>query len=121
MVENVDKRVWQSPWGYPESIAIVAGVAVVGLVLQMAIGSFNFFLLANPVNLITGLTLFVLSLIFGAVANKSGFARWMSSVPLSVSLIVGVLIFTIIMGLTPQIAAGAESRMALGFDSMTSN
>ncbi|MFI3279993.1 MAG: hypothetical protein R3Y55_05630, partial [Rikenellaceae bacterium] len=61
MLGTQKRRVWQSPWGYPEAIAIVGGLLLIGLVLQIAIGSFDFFLLANPVNFITGLVLFVLS------------------------------------------------------------
>ncbi len=118
---DTKRRVWQSPWGYPESIAIVVGLLLIGLVLQIACGSFNFFLLANPVNFITGLVLFVLSVILGFNTHKSSFARWIAGVPMSVTLILSILFLTIIMGLTPQVAEGSQSNMLLGFDSMTSN
>ena len=37
-----------------ESIAITAGIAFVGFVLQIAVSDFNFYLLTSPVNLIVG-------------------------------------------------------------------
>lgn len=121
MKDKPSRRVWQSPWGYTESAAIVGGVAIIGGALQLTIGSFDFFLLANPANIFAGLVIFTISLIAGFLTSRSSFARWISSVHLSVSLIVAILALTIIMGLTPQIAAGAESRVVMGFDSMTSN
>ncbi len=121
MTNKPSRRAWQTPWGYTESAAIVAGVTIIGGALQLTIGSFNFFVLANPVNIFTGLTLSALSLFLGLRAPKSSFARWISGTKLSVSLIIAILALTIIMGLTPQIAEGAESRMIFGFDSMTSN
>lgn len=121
MSTQSNRKVWQSPWGYTESVAVVAGVAIIGAILQLTIGSFDFYLLSNPVNLITGLVFFVLSVLLGVSTVHSSFARWLSSVELSVSLIVAILTLTIIMGLTPQIAEGEHTHMALGFDSMTRN
>ncbi len=121
MVEQTKRKIWQQPWGYSESIAIVAGVALIGLILQISIGSFDFFLLTNPANYIAGLVLFLLSVILGLCWSRSGFARWISSGAMSVTLIMAILLLTIIMGLTPQVAAGADSRMLLGFDAMTCN
>ncbi|GAE84627.1 hypothetical protein JCM10512_2985 [Bacteroides reticulotermitis JCM 10512] len=45
---------WQTPWGYPEGIVTVIGIVIVGFMLQITIGSFNFYLLAAPVNMILG-------------------------------------------------------------------
>ncbi len=121
MSTSKQRSVWQSPWGYAESIAIVVGVAIIGVVLQLSMGSFDFFILANPVNKITGLVLFLLSITVGLVAPRSNFCSWLSGVAMSVSLIVALLLLTIIMGLTPQVGEGADSSMALGFDTMTRN
>ncbi len=121
MTEQSGRKFWQTPWGYGESIAVVVGVFLVGVLLQLTLGSFDFFILANPINLFVGLALLLLSITFGLMAHRQRFAQWLSSVELSVSLIVGVLAMTIIMGLTPQVAAFEEPCMALGFDAMTSN
>ncbi|MFI3286608.1 MAG: cytochrome c biogenesis protein ResB [Rikenellaceae bacterium] len=118
-----DKRgtIWQSPWGYAESIVIVVGIILIGSFLQLSIGSFDFFLLANPVNIFTGLALFLISILLGILFRNSSLTKWISGTPLSVSLILAMLSLSIIMGLTPQVAEGVETNMLLGFDSMTTS
>ena len=99
---NKDKRsTWQFPWKYKESIAIVIGILLVGFLLQFTIGSFDFFLLHSPVNLILG-ALLILVVIALSFIKHNPFVRWLSSVPLSVTLIGGLLVMALIMGLTPQ-------------------
>lgn len=121
MSNNKSRRIWQSPWGYAESIALVAGIAVIGMILQLAIGSFNFFILAKPVNKIAGLLILHAAIFLGISAKINAFARWISSAAMSVTLIIAILILTIIMGLTPQVGEGVENYTLLGFDSMTRN
>ena len=43
---------WKQPWSYKEGVAICCGLLLVGLALQLSIGSINWNLLAWPVNLI---------------------------------------------------------------------
>ncbi len=112
---------WQAPWGYPESFAIVGGLLTIGLALQLCIGSFDFYLLAAPSNIYVSVALIASSVAMGCAARHNQFAKWFSGCAHSVALIVAILLLSIIMGLTPQIAVGAESKIALGFDSMTSN
>lgn len=123
--ETPERRFWQTPWGYPESIAIVCGVVLVGFLLQLTIGSFNFFLLAAPANYILG-GIMILLCSASAFFGKARFIRWFTGVPFSVSLIIGLLLLTLIMGLTPQAGdfAGENSGNVfarLGFDRMTSS
>lgn len=98
----VKRNIWQFPWRYTESIFIVLGIIVVGFALQLTLGKFNFTLLANPVNLVLGAAI-ILFLILFAFARKTQFYQWFSGVPFSVSLIGGLLILGIIMGLIPQL------------------
>ncbi|MFI3332891.1 MAG: cytochrome c biogenesis protein ResB [Rikenellaceae bacterium] len=119
MSEDTKRNIWQSPWGYAESVAIVAGVVLISLTLQLVIGPFDFFLLTNPVNIITGLVILLVSALLSIFAPKSNFVRWISGVPMSVSLIGALLFLSLIMGLTPQVAEGVEPNLRLGFDSMT--
>lgn len=93
---------WQFPWRYPESIAFVFGVLVVGYVLQVFAGAFDFELLLWPANGILGVVIILLSVLF-AVKRKSPLIQWFSGVPMAVSLIGGLLILGIFMGLTPQL------------------
>ncbi len=113
------KQFWQSPWGYPQSILVVAGIFLVGIVLQLVVGTFNFFLLARPVNIIFVGTLTLIILLAGSLFRNSALVRWLSGVPLSVVLIVTMVILTFIMGLIPQLAGEGDSVLLLGWDTMT--
>ncbi|MDH6355609.1 hypothetical protein M2132_001954 [Dysgonomonas sp. PH5-45] len=121
MKKATNRKIWQMPWGYPESIIITCGVIVVGFLLQLTTGSFNFYLLAAPVNLWVGIILVALC-VASLWVRKSQFMRWFSGIPFSVCLISALLILSLIMGLTPQVAftenyTNIFSR--LGFDNMT--
>ena len=115
---------WQQPWRYRESIAIVGGFILVGLMLQLTIGSFSFQLLQSPVNLVLGGLILLFLLIFVRI-RRTTFYRWFSGVPMSVTLIAALVLLGIIMGLTPQLAANSEAGSSLpsrlGFDKMTSS
>ncbi len=121
MTKEMNRKTWQTPWGYPESIAVVAGVLFIGLILQLCVGSFDFYILARPANYCAGGAIFLLAIYFGLSAKRSSFARWLSGVPFSVALILAFVLLTIIMGLTPQLAEGATVVTLLGFESMTQN
>lgn len=114
---------WQFPWQYKESFAFVGGIALIGLILQWLTGPFDFFLLQYPVNLIAGMAI-LLFLSFFSAARNTAFYQWFSGVPFAVTCIAGLLFFTLIMGLTPQVVridphdTGVFTR--LGFRQMTS-
>ncbi len=93
---------WQFPWQYKESIAIVLGILMVGILLQLTLGSFNFYLLHYPVNIIIGLVI-IIATAFLSFKNNS-LINWLSGVPLTVTLIGGLFLLTILMGLIPQFA-----------------
>ena len=102
-MENTNKKTWQFPWGYKESISITLGLFTVGVMLQWLLGSFDFYLLYYPVNVILGVGMLVL--IAGlSFVKQNPIVNWLSSVPLSVSLIASLLLMTITMGLIPQYA-----------------
>ncbi|GAB1416971.1 cytochrome c biogenesis protein ResB [Paludibacter sp.] len=121
--DKVKHAMWQYPWGYPESIAIVVGVAVVGFILQLTIGNFNFYLLTSPINYIFAIAIIILSAL-SALFFKRKIVQWFTGIPFSVSLLLALLILCIIMGLTPQvhqlqIRTSQNIFMQLGFDQMT--
>jgi cytochrome c biogenesis protein ResB len=115
---------WQFPWRYAESITFVLGIVVIGFILQLITGGFNFFLLQSPVNLILGLAIIVLLLLF-SLAYKTPFYQWISGVPFSVTIIGALLILSLIMGLTPQVVhlSPDDRRLfsLLGFRQMTTS
>ncbi len=116
------KNTWQYPWGYLESSIIAGGIILIGFLLQLTLGSFNFYLLIAPVNLYFGIAIlfFCISTVF---FRKNNFFKWFSGIPFSVVLLISLLFLTIIMGLTPQIAGTEiESKSIfdkLGFTQMT--
>ena len=121
------RKIWQYPWRYRESIALVSGIIVVGLLLQITVGAFNFSLLKYPVNIVSGFLIALFLFVF-SFWRKRYLYKWFSGVPLSVTLIAALLVLGIIMGLTPPKAAlphtnenPASVPPALGFDSMTSS
>ncbi|GAB1360063.1 cytochrome c biogenesis protein ResB [Porphyromonadaceae bacterium] len=117
-------RMWQSPWSYPESIAFVGGIAMVGFALQSTVGKFDFRLLEWPINIITGIVL-ILLIIASGFNRGNTIIRWFSGTHMSVVLIASLVLLGIIMGLTPQIFLGATPQNGiphhLGFDNMTSS
>lgn len=122
---NVETRkMWQSPWRYKESVAFVAGITVVGCLLQLLVGAFDFSLLKYPVNLISGGFILLFLFIFSAW-RKTDFYKWFSGVPFSVTLIFALFLLGLMMGLTPQRAEHSSGSVSLpsvlGLDRMTSS
>ncbi len=102
----------------------VAAIVAAGVALQIVGGGFNIAVLARPVNLWAGG-----AIVLGCVAagfNPGGrVVRWLTGVPLAVSLIGALCVLALIMGLTPQGAVPmggmAEVSARLGFNEMTSS
>ena len=125
-MEQEKRKMWQYPWRYKESIAFILGIIVVGFVLQITIGNFDFSLLQFPVNIIVG-GIIVIILVLSLFFRKSYFLKWISGVPFSVTAIAAILLLGLIMGLTPQsighthTSADSNIFFTLGFDRMTSS
>lgn len=96
------RKIWQFPWQYKESIAFVIGIIIIGILLQIVVGKFNFYLLAAPVNIIIGIAIIILPILF-SFKRKSAFYQWFSGIPFSVTLIGALLIMGVVMGLIPQV------------------
>ena len=89
-------------WRYKESIVFVSAIIVLGFLLQLLFGEFDIRIIRAPLNMILG-SILVLSLIALSLFRKSKIYRWLSGVPLSVTLIITVGILAIFMGLIPQV------------------
>jgi len=109
---------WKTQWSYKESIVVIAGIVFVGLLLQLTIGDFDYSIVRFPVNLflLTGILLFVVLM---ASRHKNPFYKWLSGVQLSVSNIGGLLIYSLIMGIVPQVASDKDGSWDVGFDNVT--
>ncbi len=114
---------WSFPWRYREGFAVAAGLAAVGFLLQLTVGPFDFYLLRQPVNYLTAgviLGLAALSLL----APKNRIIQWLSGGPLAVALITGLLLLSLIMGLTPQLRVtppDGDIFIRLGWAGVTSS
>jgi hypothetical protein len=109
---------WQTPWGYKESLAVVAGLMLVGWLLQITIGDFNYNIIRFPVNVIL-ITVILLVVSLLSLKHKTPFFNWLSGISLSVSVIGVLLLLSIIMGLVMQAPASEMSHTLLGFDAVT--
>lgn len=109
---------WNAPWSYKESFAVVAGLIASGIMLQLSIGNFDYEIIRFPINIY----LLLLTLITVAALtfrHKSHLFQWLAGIPLSVANISGLLLYSIIMGLTIQAPANTDGQSALGFDAVT--
>lgn len=121
MCENyfVNKKPWwQKPWGYKESFVVVAGLLVVGNLLQWFAGYFPYELIAFPVNFYLLLVILVVVAVL-TFKYKSALFQWLSGVPLSVANIAGLLLYSIFMGFVPQAPASQDGHSLLGIDAIT--
>ena len=115
---------WRFPWGYKESFTVCAGLAAIGLVLQLATGKADLQGLAFPVNCFAGGGyLFLISVLFFGGRRKP-LIRWVGGFPAAVSAMVSLVFLLLIMGMTRQYASVAELpgwQGRLGFSQMLSS
>lgn len=109
---------WRSPWSYRESIAVVLGFLLVGMVLQISIGAFDYDIIRFPMNIVVLCAVLFVVLLF-SLKQQSAFFLWLSGVSLSISILAVMLLLTLIMGLTIQAPASQSGHHLLGFDTMT--
>lgn len=118
------RQFWQFPWGYKESLLVVLGILIIGYALQLSLGSFNYYLLVAPINIILGVVL-IISILLLQLIRKSPFYKWLSGSMLASSLIAALLVLTLLMGLTPQTSSPYSTphdlASRLGLDRMTSS
>ena len=53
---------WSKPWSYKEGLVIGAGLLVIGILLQKAVGAINWSLFACPVN-VSVLMVYIIALV----------------------------------------------------------
>ncbi|MCL2776707.1 MAG: cytochrome c biogenesis protein ResB [Polyangiaceae bacterium] len=121
------RKLWQFPWGYPESTLFVASLALVGFLLQLTVGHFDVGFLHAPANLIAFAILIGLILL-GVRFQNTLLVRWVSGIPMAVTLTAAVVLVGLCMELTPQLSrlpsqapANLELGSRLGFRMVTSS
>ncbi|MDO9635193.1 MAG: cytochrome c biogenesis protein ResB [Paludibacter sp.] len=112
------KNWWQTPWGYKESLVVVVGFLLVGWLLQITVGEFDYDIIRFPVNIMLLAAIFVVVFLL-SLKSKTPFFAWLSGVPLSISVIGAMLLLGIIMGLVMQAPPSVQSNTFFGFDIVT--
>lgn len=122
MTEEKKKRLWASPWGYPESVLVVIAIILSGYALQINLDCLDFFYLRWPLNGIIAGSIVAVIIILSFIKTNA-FVNWFSGVSFSVSLLAGLLLLTVFMGLTQQVDAKQAVPHSvisiLGLDRMT--
>lgn len=99
---NFSRKIWEKPWGYTEGFIVAAGIAFAGLLLQFSLGNIQPTDFGYPVNIIIG-ALFVVGLLCcHFVLKDNHVVRWLSSVRSTLPALSAMLLFIVILGLTPQ-------------------
>ena len=112
---------WSKPWSYKEGLVIGAGLLVIGILLQMAVGAIHWSLFACPVNVIV-LMVYIIALVTMHLLRKRVYLfGWLSHYSAAVSSLIWVVGMTVIMGLIRQAPSGHASNDILGFSQMISS
>ena len=93
---------WNKPWNLKEGVAIVAGLLLVGLLLQFSIGPLDWVLFLWPANGITLIVLIIALILFYLLRKKVYFFRFMMTMQAAIPAIAASALLTIIMGLSRQ-------------------
>jgi hypothetical protein len=118
---QVQRNLWDNPWGYIESFFIGLGLITTGFFLEVFVTSSNTFTLSYPYSVVflAGyvLILFVLFKWF----STTKLIRWLTKVPASISSISLVTMMVMIMGIIPQVTSQNNIINNLGLNHITSN
>lgn len=102
-------------------MVIGAGLLVIGILLQMAVGAINWSLFAYPVNVIVW-GVYVIALIAMHLLRRRVYLfGWLSHYSAAVSALLWVVIMTVVMGLIRQAPSGHAPMDLLGLSQMISS
>lgn len=109
---------WNKPWNLKEGVAIVAGLLLVGLLLQFSIGPLDWVLFLWPANGITLIVLITALILFYLLRKKVYFFRFMMTMQAAIPAIAASALLTIIMGLSRQVPAEQPAADFIGLSKM---
>lgn len=118
---NVQRNLWENPWGYVESFFIGFGLIVTGFFLEVFVASDNAFTLTYPYNVFFLVGYVLLLFVLFKWFSTSQLVRWLTKVPASISSIVLVTMLVMIMGIIPQVSSENNIINNLGLNHITSN
>lgn len=111
---------WTKPYSFREGSVIVAGLLVVGLMLQLSVGPLDWDLFASPANIVALVVLVWLLVVTYALRRRVYFFRFMATGKAAVPAIVAACLLTIIMGLTRQVGSASQPYDPIGLSKMLS-
>ena len=111
---------WKQPWTYPEGFTIASGLLIVGLMLQWSVGPLEWTVFRWPANIIV-LAVYVLYLVAAYLCRgRSHAIRFLSTPYAAVPALAFAAVLTVVMGLTPQVAATRRPADPIGLTRMLS-
>ena len=118
---SIKKPIWQHPFGYAESFIISIGILCVGFILEFILPKAHS-TLVFPLNLILGASFFTLLVLSHFLFRKTKIHAFLSSIPLTISLVSVLSVLVIVMGIFPQIPSSENGLFQrLGLNQMTSS
>ena len=118
---QIQRNLWENPWGYVESFFIGIGLIVTGLFLEVFSTSNNAFTLSYPYNVVFLIGYVLLLFVAYKWFTNSQIVRWLTKVPASISSITLITFLVMIMGIIPQIPSENNIINNLGLNRITSN
>ncbi|HOI27482.1 MAG TPA: cytochrome c biogenesis protein ResB [Paludibacteraceae bacterium] len=109
---------WSKLWRFKEGVTICCGLLIVGVILQLSLGSISWGLFAYPVNLIVALVFCVLLFAMYALKKKIYLFLFLQTYYAAVPTLVVVVFMTLIMGLTRQVPETMDAQDPMGFTYM---
>ena len=101
-----------------EGTAIVIGLTLVGLLLQLTIGPLDWALFLWPANGITLIVLIIALLLFYLLRQRVYFFSFMATMQAAIPSIIAAALLTLIMGLTRQVASDKPAGDLIGLSKM---
>ena len=101
-----------------EGTAIVVGLVLVGMLLQLSMQPLDWALFMWPANGITLITLLIALFLFYFLRRRVYFFRFMTTMQAAIPAIAAAALLTIVMGLTRQVPAEQEAADPIGLSKM---
>jgi len=124
MSENnfeIQRNLWEGPWGYVESFFIGFGLMITGFFIEVFVATESMFTISYPYNVFLLIGYILVLFICYKWFTTSQLVRWLTKVPASISSIVLITILVMIMGIIPQIPSENKIINNLGLNHITSN
>ena len=118
---EIQRNLWESPWGYAESFFIGVGLMITGFFLEVFVTTSNTLTIQYPYNVFLLLSYVVVLFICYKWFASSQIIRWLTKVPASISSIVLITFLVMIMGTIPQIPSQNSIINTLGLNRITTN